>query len=201
MTDANSGDLFRRSTQGDAAAMQALLQRHLPALRAFARLRMTPLLRAHESASDLVQSACRELCAMGGAFDFRGEAPFRAWLYTTVWNKLRNHDRDLRAQQRDARRNVSMEDGSSGEQLAACYSQALSPSRVAMCAESVRQLETAFDELPEHYREVITLSRIAQLDRAQVAAAMGRTEASVRNLLHRALAVLAETLRRRGVSA
>jgi hypothetical protein len=58
----------------------------------------------------------------------------------------------------------------------------------------VRNLEAAFDELPEHYREVITLSRIAGLSRAEIAAHMGRSEASVRNLLSRALVVLAEAM-------
>ena len=53
------------------------------------------------------------------------------------------------------------------------------------------ELEAAFDDLPEHYREVVTLSRIAQLSRAEIARQMGRTEASVRNLLSRALIALA----------
>ena len=50
------------------------------------------------------------------------------------------------------------------------------------------------DALPAHYREVIALSRIARLPRALVALRMQRTEASVRNLLTRALVALAEAL-------
>ena len=46
---------------GDAAAIGQLLEQHLPRLRAFVRLRMGAQLRARESASDIVQSTCREI--------------------------------------------------------------------------------------------------------------------------------------------
>jgi RNA polymerase sigma factor (sigma-70 family) len=79
--------------------------------------------------------------------------------------------------------------------LSQCYSRVLSPSGQAVAAEDARVLERAFDTLPEHYREVISLSRIARMSRAEVAIQMRRTEDSVRNLLSRALAALAEALR------
>jgi RNA polymerase sigma-70 factor (ECF subfamily) len=195
--EADSEDLLRRSRSGDQTALQTLLQRHLQALRAFVRLRMSPLLRAHESGSDLVQSACLDLLRKRDGFEWRGEAAFRAWLYDAVLKTLRDKERALRAQRRDARREVTLPEGSRAEELAACYSQALSPSGQALAEERVRALEAAFDELPEDYREVITLSRVVRLSRSQVAAQMQRTEDSVRNLLSRALAVLAEALRRR----
>ena len=180
--------------------MQALMLAHLPGLRAFVRVNMTPLLRAHESGSDLVQSACLELLQKLGGLDFRGEAPFRAWLYQGVLNVLRDKERALRAQKRDARREVEIPTTSAGG-LAVCYSSVLSPSRKLIDEERVRALEAAFDELPDDYRRVISLSKIVGLKRAQVAEQMGRTEASVRNLLPRALAALAEALRRQDRSS
>jgi DNA-directed RNA polymerase specialized sigma24 family protein len=169
----DSSDLLRRSTAGDRAAFDTLLARHLPGVRAFARLRMSPLLRAHESESDLVQSACRDVLAKAEGFEYRGEAAFRAWLYTAVLHKLRTKERGLRAQKRDARRRA--QPGDDGDPLAACYAQVLSPSASAMAAE-----------------------RVQALDRASVAAQMGRSEDSIRNLLHRALAQLAIELRQVG---
>ncbi len=189
----DSGHLLHQSASGDQHALDELLVRHIPNVRAFVRVRMSPLLRAHESGSDLVQSACRELFAKVEGFEYRGEAAFRAWLCTAALHKLRARERDLRAQKRDARREVA---AASDAALSLCYSQTLSPSGQMMAAEDVRALERAFDTLPEHYREVISLSRVARLDRAQVAAEMGRSEDSVRNLLSRALAALAESLRR-----
>lgn len=195
-----SSDLVQRSRSGDAAAMQALMLQHLAGLRAFVRVRMSPLLRAHESGSDLVQSACLELLQKLEGFEYRGEAPFRAWLYQGVLNTLRDKERALKAQKRDARREVEIPTTSAGG-LAACYSSVLSPSRQLIDEERVRVLEAAFDELPDDYREVISLSQFARLSRAEVAAQLGRTEASVRNLLARAKAALAEALRRQDRSS
>src|SRR5688500_18938106 len=57
----NDADLLRESQAGDERATEAILAKHLPGLRAYVQLHMNPVLRARESASDLVQSACREL--------------------------------------------------------------------------------------------------------------------------------------------
>jgi DNA-directed RNA polymerase specialized sigma24 family protein len=48
---------------GDQLAIEALLERHLPGLRAFVRLRAGPAVRTRESTTDVVQSACREVLA------------------------------------------------------------------------------------------------------------------------------------------
>jgi RNA polymerase sigma factor (sigma-70 family) len=56
------------------------------------------------------------------------------------------------------------------------------------------RLQAAFDALDADEREVVLLSRVAGLSRAEVAQTMGRTENGVRNLLHRTLAKLAGQL-------
>lgn len=185
---------MRASQAGDPPSIDELLRRHVPGVRALVRLRMSPLLRAHESGSDLVQSACRELLGKLDGFLYQGEEAFRAWLANAVLLKLKTKERDLLAQKRDARRNVDVGGDVDAAGLLACYSQVLSPSRELIAAERVRDLEAAFDTLPEHYREVITLSRIAKLPRDEVAKAMQRSEDSIRNMLPRALAALAEAL-------
>ena len=73
----------------------------------------------------------------------------------------------------------------------------LTPSRVAIQAEEVAQLEAAFDELPDEYREVITLSRIVGLSHEEIAQEMGRSPGATRVLLHRALARLGRLLEKR----
>jgi len=193
MRHEDSGELLRRHGSGDRLALETLLRQHYPSVRAFVRVRMSALLRAHESAEDLVQSACRELLGKLDGFEYQGEEAFRAWLFTGVLHKLRHRERDLRAQKRDARREAREADAAS---LAECYASALSPSQQMVAEEQVRALEAAFDSLPEHYREVISLSRLARLSRARVAAVMGRTEDAIRNLLPRALVALASALER-----
>lgn len=197
-----TGDLLRRSTAGDPAALRELVVRNLPGLRAFVRLRMSPLLRARESASDIVQSTCEDVLRELADFDWRGEEAFRGWLYTVVWNKLRNRERDVRAGRRDARREAPLDESEAVDrQLADCYAAVLTPTEHVIAEERARQLEAAFDELPDHYREVLTLSRIARLSRAEIAAHTGQSEASVRSTLTRALAALSVVLDRQERSA
>ena len=51
---------------------------------------MGPQLRAKESASDLVQSVCREVLGRLDRFQHGGEAGFRHWLYATALRKVRD---------------------------------------------------------------------------------------------------------------
>lgn len=196
--DPHSGDQLRASRAGDRTALESLLQQYLPTLRAYVRLNMSPLLRAKESADDLVQSACCDILTGLDDFEYRGEEAFRGWLYTAVWHKVLNRERAAREQKRDARREVAIDGDSTHGTLGDVYARALTPTQEVMAKERVEQLEAAFDRLPEHYREVVTLSRIARLSRPEVARRMNRSEDSVRNLLHRALVELAHALRRDG---
>ena len=179
--------LVQRTSQGDQAALGALLERQLPALRVFVRLQTGPFLRQRESCSDLVQSVCRELLENLGDFEYRGEEQFRHWLYVATLNKIRARNRYYRAERRDPEREVDDDN----EQIGALYATLLTPSRDAMVRETVERLERAFDELPEHYRDVVLLCRVVGLSQEEVARRMDRTVDSVRNLLHRALARVA----------
>ena len=76
--------------RGDAAALDALMRRHLPDLRVFVRAKSGPQLRAQESCSDLVQTVCREALQSVERYEWRGEGSFRRWLFTLALNKLRN---------------------------------------------------------------------------------------------------------------
>jgi RNA polymerase sigma factor (sigma-70 family) len=78
--------------------------------------------------------------------------------------------------------------------MLACYASLSSPSRAAMAREGVARIEAAFARLPEHYREVITLARIVGLSQEELAEVTGRSVASARNLLTRALVRLAALL-------
>ncbi|MHC5066858.1 MAG: hypothetical protein ACYTG5_23125, partial [Planctomycetota bacterium] len=64
-------DLIQRAS-ADEACLDELLAGYLPSLRAFVRSRLRPELRLKESASDLVQSVCRELLTGETGFEFRG---------------------------------------------------------------------------------------------------------------------------------
>ena len=76
---------------GDRRAVQQLLERHLPSLRAYVRLRAGAVIPRHESGSDLVQSVCRDVLENLDRFRYPGEAAFRAWLYATALRKIADH--------------------------------------------------------------------------------------------------------------
>ena len=179
--------LVERAVRGDAGAVDVLLRRHLPGLRAFVRLRLGPALRAKEETCDVVQSICRDVLGNLGRFRYPGESAFRAWLFMTAQRKISDKVEYWRAEKREADREAPVED---------VYRTLTSPSGAAMGREAMERLEAAFDALSEDQREVILHSRIVDLPREEVAARMGRSEAGVRNLLHRALAELSERYER-----
>lgn len=181
--------LIESAQGGDPRALDVLLGRYLPGLRAFVRLRAGPSVRAHESVSDIAQSACREVLQNLSNFKYGGEAGFKHWLYATALRKLQKRDEHWRAQKREAARVVANDDA-----LLELYRSVSSPSRRAIAREELERIERAFDELGDDEREVITLARIVGLPHKEIAEAMGRSEGATRVLLHRALAKLAAKL-------
>ncbi len=181
--------LVEAAAKGDSDALEELVGRHLPRLHAYVRIRMGPKLRAREASADVVQSVCRELLQDLDGFEYRGEGSFLRWLFSTALNKLRERARYYGRDKRDPGR----EAGLSVEAMQA-YAGIASPSQEVISAEEVDRIERVFDRLPEDYREVITLTKIAGVPYAEVAEFMGRSSTAMRMLLGRALARLAEEL-------
>lgn len=180
---------------GDRRVLEELLERQLPSLRAFVRLRAGRDVRARESSADIVQSVCREILQDLGRFEYRDEAAFRSWLFDTALHKIIDRHRYHHAAKRDAAREMPIGAGceAGDAQILACYTRIASPSRGA-----IARVEAAFDALPDDYRRVITLARIVGLSHGEIAREMGRSEDAVRNLLARALARLGGVLARAG---
>ena len=185
--------LVAAAARGDDQALHALLAEHLPGLRAFVRLRMDPLLRAQESASDLVQSVCREVLQHSERFRFDGQGAFRRWLYTEALRKIGHRKEHHLAQRRDLRKQVELGSQSDGD-LLSFYASFCSPSRVAIAREELGRVEKAFDALPDHYRDLIVKARILGMSRAELATESGSSEAAIGNMLFRAMAALSEKL-------
>lgn len=183
--------LAQSASRGDRESLERLLERYLPELRAFIRLRTGRHILAHETPDDLVQSVCRDVLGALSGFDYRSEQAFKSWLFLNALRKVQDKGRYYGA----AKRKPVSPWGDDGDpQLLSGYVSMLSPSRVAIGREDVVRLERAFERLPEEYREVITLHRVLGLDHEQIAARMGRTTNASRVLLHRAIARLSRLL-------
>ncbi len=191
---------------GDRQALQRLLEHFLPDVRAFVRLRAGPLLRTREESSDLVQSVCRELLEHAERFAFPDQGAFKAWLFATALRKIRDKQDYYLAQKRDVGRELSIHAAPAGSEasdpgeswLLARYRAFSSPSGQAEVREEIERVESAFDQLSEEQREVVTLAHVAGLSRDEIAATIGKSEGAVRVILHRALAKLGRLLAVRG---
>lgn len=191
--------LVSEASRGDRIAIAALYERHFPAFRAYVRLQMGALLRAKESASDIVQSVFGEVLQDLDGFTWRGEAAFRQWLFQRGHGKILNRRKHWAAAKREAAREAHGGNASEIDPLlAAGYRSLLTPSRAAAGREELDRLERAFDALPEDYRNAIVLARIVGLSSREMADQLGRTEAAARTLLSRALARLSGLLTRAG---
>lgn len=186
-------DQLELARRGDEAALQEILQRNLPGLRAFVRLQCGPALTARESPSDLVQSVCREVLQHLDAVDTGGEAGFRRWLYTTAMRKIRNRAAFWQAERRDRRRETPQEPATERALAEVCRTLS-TPSALAQGNELVERVEVAFGQLSEDEREVILLARVLGHGHQQIAELTGRSAGACRVLLHRALGRLSALL-------
>lgn len=195
--------LTEAAARGDRDAVESLLQRHLPGLRAFVRLRTGARLRQRESTSDLVQSTCREILTHLERFRHPSDKAFKHWLYTTALRKIANRAEYHQADKRDGAREVHMpasdpatgnRDAPAAAELLESYRAFSTPSHRLQVAEEVERIERAFDQLTPEQREVLTLAHVVGLSRAEIAAETGRAEGAVRSLLHRAMLRVAEIL-------
>lgn len=199
---ADSRVLVERASHGDLPAVDELLARHIPGLRAYVRLRCGPVLAAKESASDIVQSACRDVLQNIGAFQYGGEAGFKAWLYEAATRKILDRAEYWGAGKRDAAREVrggggqgaSAHSAADEGRLAEVYRSVCTPSEAAMGREALDRIERGFGRLAEDEREVVVLARLVGLSHAEIAQRLGCSEGAARLRLFRALASLAQAL-------
>lgn len=185
-----SKNLVESAALGDPRSIQSLLEQYLPRLRAFVRLRCGPEIRAKESSSDIAQSVCRELLEHLGQFQWQGEPAFRSWLFTAAIRKIADRREHYLAAKRDARREISA-GAASDASVWEIYQSFATPSQHAIAGEQARRIEAAIEALEEEPKEVVLLSKIVGLSRAEIAQKLGRSETAVASILHRALAEIA----------
>jgi RNA polymerase sigma factor (sigma-70 family) len=194
------GRLLERASQGDPSAFAELVAAEVASLRAYLRVHVPPIVRDHESCSDLVNSVCGDVLAYRGRFEFRDVEGFRGWLFGWARHKLQDRMRYWRAARRAPARERLVH-GEAHSELAALFRSATSPSAVAIGNEDLERLERALRSLPDDQREVIALCSIAGLSRAEAGARLGgKSPVAVRSLLHRALVALSTAFERGGAS-
>jgi RNA polymerase sigma-70 factor (ECF subfamily) len=193
-------DLIQRCRAGDASARAQLFDRYGPYLRILAQAQLGRRLRAKCAPSDLVQLTLLEAHRDFATFQGSREPELVAWLRRILAHNLYNEARRYNARQRDAAREVSLDQVQAGLDhssllLAGCIAAGSpTPSQAAAERESAVRLADAMARLPEDYQTVLLLRLFQELPAEEVARRMGRSAGAVRMLQMRALSALKEQL-------
>jgi RNA polymerase sigma factor (sigma-70 family) len=161
-------DVLERARRGERGAIDALLVRHQPDLRRFARR----MCRTSEDAEDAAQHALVKLSTEISAF--RGAAKITSWLFTVVKREC------LRLVAR-VRRDVG------ADRLDERLAQVREP-------EVRLALERALSSLEPPLREVLLLRDVEELTGPEVAVRLGISLEAMKSRLHRARSEMRSTL-------
>lgn len=193
--------LFLAARHGSNSCLGQLLGLYANYLKLLVSAQLDHRLRVRVSPSDIVQESFFEAHRDFG--EFRGESmgEFVAWLRRIVINNiLRVVEQHVRAEKRDVRREVSLEEiGRRLEQSTMRLETLLaeqgdSPSGCAVRREDEIRLADTLARLPEDYRDVIVLRNIDGLSFDEVAQRMNRSSGAVRMLWLRALKKMRDDL-------
>lgn len=196
-------ELIRRCRAGDSNAREQLFAHYQHYLHALAQAQLGRRLRLKCAPSDLVQQTLLEAHRDFAGFQGQHECELLAWLRRILSHNLFNEARRYGTQQRDARREVSLDGVRAGVEdssaaLGRCLTgNAPSPSEVALQRESAVGIADALARLPKDYQTVLLLRVFEELPAEEVAQRMGRSPGAVRMLQMRALTALRQEMEAR----
>jgi RNA polymerase sigma-70 factor (ECF subfamily) len=186
--------LLAEARRGRREALGRLLELYRNYLALLARTQLDLHVRGRVDASDLVQETFLDACRDFDQFRGTCESEWLAWLRKVLlFNLARVVQKQLGAQKRDARREVSLEqqvamlERSSGRIEAALVGRHSSPSVQAQRRERATLVADHLARLPADYREVLVLRNLEGLRFTEVAHRMGRSAGAVRILWVRAV--------------
>ena len=181
-------ELVNRVLGGDREAERALCERHEGALRARARLRLSPAVRRKVGESDVLQEAYLTAFARLRDFEDRGSGSFLAWVTGIVDLKAREAARQhAGTEKRAVAREVTRGARGDTNGFAGPFP---SPSQEAIGREAEALLNRVMAQLPEDYGTVLRLVYEEGRSLDDVGQRMGRSRDAVRVLYGRALARL-----------
>ena len=158
----------------DQAAFQSFVERNMR----FAFRVAWALLLNRSDADDVVQECFLRLHRKRAWHGIKDE---RAYLARVVWRMAR-----------DRQRQPAREEG--GIEMDTITAPDHSPEAAAVSRSAVHRIHRMIDALPEELRQPLVLSSIEEMTSAQIAAALGIPEGTVRTRIHRARALLKQKL-------
>ncbi|MEZ6234274.1 MAG: sigma-70 family RNA polymerase sigma factor [Phycisphaerales bacterium] len=186
---ADEADLVRRLKAGEDAAFEELVRTLTPRLLAVAR-RAT---RTEADAEDAVQEAFLSAFRAIGSFD--GRSTLSTWLHRIVVNAAL-----MKARKASTRRETSIEallptfEGGHHTASPREWTNEGVTEQGGVGIERKLALWEAIARLPEEFRDVVLMRDVEQMESKAVAAALGISDALVRQRLHRARQALVKML-------
>ncbi|HEX2986753.1 MAG TPA: sigma-70 family RNA polymerase sigma factor [Chloroflexota bacterium] len=171
-------ELVRRACGGDAEAFGVLYDTYLDSVYRYVFYKVGDATLAEDLTAQLFMKAWEAM----PRYQLR-EIPFSHWLMRLARNAVIDYYRTSRVQGELDEGLVSREPDPLGEYLQ---------------GERVRGLQRALQRLPEEHRTVIVLRFIEEMDYAQVAEIVGKSQGALRVIQHRALQTLRRILQREG---
>jgi RNA polymerase sigma-70 factor, ECF subfamily len=193
-------ELLRDAKQGDAAAIDDLMERHRDALRRLVQMRLARKIQTRVDVSDVIQDVLIEANRRLKDYLENPAMGFHLWLRQIARDRIIDAHRRHRV---SARRSVDRErsldvrvddDRSAAELFAQISDGGRSPAQEATDRELARRIEAAIAELPEHDGEILVMRHFEQLTNQEIAQALGLTEPAASMRYLRALKRLREKL-------
>jgi RNA polymerase sigma-70 factor (ECF subfamily) len=177
-------ELLDRAKQGEAGAVERLLETHREPLRRMIGLRLDPALAGRVDASDIVQDVMLEVSQRLADYLRNPLMPFHLWMRHIARDHMIDaHRRHRQAQRRSLDREqpivpAGLADQSSLELAGQFLDRELTPATAAVRHELQRRMEHAVAGLDEDDREIILMRHYEQLSNQEVATALGLSEAA-----------------------
>lgn len=180
-------DDVAKARLGDRDALNRLLQAYETRLQAMAENRLGDELRKYVRTSDVLQSAYLDVVRDVG--DFSGSSPeeFLVWFGQILENTIRDRRRFHHAEKRHG---TISDPSDPGSLLRRVGVKSPGPLSNLVFDEEFLIFSDALDRLVPEQRDIIVRRKIREEPFAEIAAALAKSEESVRKILSRALAAL-----------
>jgi RNA polymerase sigma-70 factor, ECF subfamily len=176
-------ELAARIQNGETGLYEVLMRRYNQRLYRIARA----IVRDDTEAEDVVQQAY--VNAYLHLDQFAEKAKLSTWM-----TKIAVYEALARVRKRERAAAAPFDESAEDTMKASVASTPVDPERQALNAELRLLLEQAIDALPERYRSVFVLREIEGLSTAETADCLDVTEENVKTRLHRAKAMLRDSL-------
>ena len=179
-------EIVRRVLEGETALFEVIMRRYNQRLYRVSRV----ILRDDAEAEDVMQDAY--VRAYEHLDQFAGRAAFSTWL-----TRIALHEALARKRRRKPMQELDALQEMKGDSMSILKSSKPDPEAETAQSQVRQLLEGAIQALPEHYRVIVVLREVEEVDVAETAEALGVSESLVKTRLHRAHAMLRRELHAR----